>query len=916
MSLIDGLDKFSNTAKSLAVSAVGGDIAGAASVAGAKPWIALGVGLALLGLVITVFFEVLKRRKTSRGDALSRNLVSRGDVGPKFTAGVESFRKQGKSLYDIPWYLMVGEQGAGKTYAIKHSNIRFIPGMNEPDAGKSGTIGMDWWFAYNAVLLDTAGALLTNPEKTDQFREFLRLLRRCRPQLPINGMILAIPATALLSDTDGQMQAKAELIAQQFEFIQRELAIRFPVYVIITKSDQIEGFREYFYNFSDSSISNQIFGWSNPSSLDTAFQAEQVGKYLADVTTAIKRRRLTLLDDPKTPEDRTKRIDQTDALYAFPEQMTHVNGRLRYYLETVFMPGQWSSAPLFLRGIYFTSAVSEGSALDSDLAAALKVLPADLPPSLRVWEKNKSYFLRDLFNEKIFREKGLVTPSSTKNVDGQLRRQRAVVLGAGFAAVALLAAFTAYAYVQLDKSIGRFDTFWSTADDKDSLPPLSKVTWSEPPAPAATPSYYTENAALGTRNVGDKFDFMFAVPKLFVTNVDEQRKTAHRLLFEQCVLKPLYQRAADTLAREPNKKLWETLKTGVPKDEQLRAKQQAYVDLLGQLILVEAWISDTQGHVTANLQRPNFTAMFDALGKLADKSDKPDDWLKAIKDSFSQFYIPGDKTDWAPKTIWPADSAARGNLATAVEDAIGRIDAYGRSYADQSALDAVADAMVAYQDSEDKFAGVLKSAETIAKPEEFEPWHGKVTLPVPTALEDSLESLQTRLRGSAGKHLDELHGQAVIESGQVKDWNVVLRAYTGIIGTEAGDTLAGKTAQALGRGAEEINRIEKKSTHSDEELKRLDQRLLGEAPERFGADDAKWSYVRRRAAYEAVRKFLLQANLESVNLDNLAKSGDDLAANRKAVGDLTAVDSATARPAIPPWIRPWHIGNGCSGTRR
>ena len=73
--------------------------------------------------------------------------------------------------------------------------------------------------------------------------------------------------------------------------------------------------------------------------------------------------------------------------------------RLRRYLETIFVAGEWSAKPVFLRGIYFTSSMREGKALDEAIALATG-LPLDQLPEDRSWEKNRAFFLRDLFRRK------------------------------------------------------------------------------------------------------------------------------------------------------------------------------------------------------------------------------------------------------------------------------------------------------------------------------------------------------------------------------------------------------------------------------------------------------------------------------------------------------------------------------------
>ncbi len=60
---------------------------------------------------------------------------------------------------------------------------------------------------------------------------------------------------------------------------------------------------------------------------------------------------------------------------------------------------QTEAKPLFLCGIYFTSSLRESSALDQELAEATGVPVDDLPEG-RAWEREGTFFLRDVFLEK------------------------------------------------------------------------------------------------------------------------------------------------------------------------------------------------------------------------------------------------------------------------------------------------------------------------------------------------------------------------------------------------------------------------------------------------------------------------------------------------------------------------------------
>ena len=96
-----------------------------------------------------------------------------GAISPK---GSRNLRSAGKDFYGLPWYVIVGEPGSGKTEAIRHSQAGFPPGCRTNSKESGGTINMNWWFTNYAVILDTAGRLVfdeVEPGNTSEWSEFL-----------------------------------------------------------------------------------------------------------------------------------------------------------------------------------------------------------------------------------------------------------------------------------------------------------------------------------------------------------------------------------------------------------------------------------------------------------------------------------------------------------------------------------------------------------------------------------------------------------------------------------------------------------------------------------------------------------------------------------------------------------------------
>ena len=383
----------------------------------------------------------------------------------------------------------------------------------------------------------------------------------CRREQPINGMLLVIPADSLIRDTADSIERKAGKIAQQLDSIQRLLGVRFPVLIVITKADLINGFREFFDTLSDPQLQHQIMGWSNPSPLDQPFSPDLVEKHLQSVAASLSKRRQGLLIDPVNTEDpNARRVDQVDALYAFPESLLKIAPRLRRYLEMVFVAGEWSPKPLFLRGIYFTSSMREGSALDAELAEALKV-PIESLPEGKVWERDRAYFLRDLFIQKVFKEKGLVTRASdTKKLQ---RHRKMAVLATCFIGVFLLLGLTWFGARALDKRIGDQKEYWSAASSEysDSADKWALLDTKPKPAKYLGESeirvaagkiprvkFHADTAAILKERID--VPVIFRPLSAFSGEINQKRSSAYRAMYEASVLRPLLKGTRDKIAME------------------------------------------------------------------------------------------------------------------------------------------------------------------------------------------------------------------------------------------------------------------------------------------------------------------------------------------------------------------------------
>ena len=382
----------------------------------ASLWLRIGL-IAIIALTLLAVTLVRLRRRRRAAKELEDALVSpeaEGDtavLSERMQGALATLRKRGGKtyLYDLPWYVIIGPPGAGKTTALANSGIEFP--LSDSDGGVvegfGGTRYCDWWFAEDAILIDTAGRYTTqdSDKEADQksWNGFLSLLKKSRARQPINGVILAFSAEDMLRATPDELAAHAQTVRARLAEIHETLKIDFPVYVLFTKSDLISGFREYFASFS-ASRRKKVWGVTFQTKDRKAKTHEQVP---AEFDKLVSRLSDELMDRLTEEPDGISRI----AIFGLPGQMAMMRDQISDFLRRVFEPTRYASNAI-LRGFYFTSGTQEGTPIDQVLGAMARTdtggAAAAFNPSF-MSGKGKSFFLHDLLKDVIFAESDWVS---------------------------------------------------------------------------------------------------------------------------------------------------------------------------------------------------------------------------------------------------------------------------------------------------------------------------------------------------------------------------------------------------------------------------------------------------------------------------------------------------------------------------
>jgi len=370
--------------------------------------------LIIVSCILCVYFLVILLRwwwTKIRGEKLFKQLQSQQEslagreleaelLKEKMANAINCLKSSGlgvknhgrSALYALPWFMIIGPSASGKSTLIRNSSLHFPLSSNEDlhVQGFGGTRNCDWWFADEAIILDTAGRYTTETEDHDEWFVFLQLLKKYRPRLPINGIIVTISLADILIADEDAISSHVKIIRNRIEEIYSGLGFLFPIYLTFTKCDLLKGFDCYF---SDLSLAERQQVWGIDLE-DARSGVEESLQQLYERLTQLRLRKLNIERNPKRKHE----------IYDFPEQFKAAIKKIVSFLESLSKDNPYQEQPHFI-GAFFTSSVQEGlpiQQLIDSMGSGFGYDEKAAGPSENLANQSKSYFIHGVFTEVVF----------------------------------------------------------------------------------------------------------------------------------------------------------------------------------------------------------------------------------------------------------------------------------------------------------------------------------------------------------------------------------------------------------------------------------------------------------------------------------------------------------------------------------
>lgn len=379
------------------------------------------------------------------------------------------------ALYELPWYLVLGQENTGKTSFINRSSQSFSlsneikAGVRRSFADPDLAYDIDWWMGDEAVLIDPPGELVSQADvapvpETDVdaspdanapvqpaatapeparyaarvslppgaharlWAGLVDWLGRNRSRRPLNGVVLMVDLVTLLNQKASDRKALAILLRTRLAELSRHLGTRPPLYVVLSKFDLLNGFEPFFARLPRA-VREDIFGFTF--TLDSVHDydawLEELAERYDGFIQRLNEQIFDAMGDAATMEAR-------EALFSLVRQLAGMRPVLLGFLEEVLGSDRYIT-PALPRGVYFSSVYQQGLLCDAFVNAASQSYGLTKPTAhAKPSGRSVVYFAQQVFQRIIYPEAGL----AGDNLKVMADKRRTLMVGFGVAALGCL----------------------------------------------------------------------------------------------------------------------------------------------------------------------------------------------------------------------------------------------------------------------------------------------------------------------------------------------------------------------------------------------------------------------------------------------------------------------------------------------
>jgi type VI protein secretion system component VasK len=252
-----------------------------------------------------------------------------------------------EGIYAVPWYLVIGEPGSGRSTALHAMNLTWSRGDGPVQIGLPQQL-CSYWMPDEALFIEPEAAVLGPQRSPAYLKELCAELRATRPREQLDGILFIMNVAAFIDLDEHGIEAYANNLRRYLVEVGQGLEVDVPVYVVLTRYDTLWGFAEVF-QWGPERKREEPWGFTLPADTHAQKALPRILAELVGLNARIEAFCLAKLSSEDPPEQRIRAFQHLAEIRALME-------KLRAVFKTVAMANSFERAP-WIRAVAVGSAV-------------------------------------------------------------------------------------------------------------------------------------------------------------------------------------------------------------------------------------------------------------------------------------------------------------------------------------------------------------------------------------------------------------------------------------------------------------------------------------------------------------------------------------------------------------------------------
>lgn len=243
-------------------------------------------------------------------------------------------------VHALPWLLVIGNKASDKEPFFKNLELSSI--VNDEFVKDESCL---WYYLDNIILLSLSDKYINKGydlKTSKEWEHLLSLVKNTRKKEPINGLLITVSIDDLIDSSIEKINQDTLLIKKRIDEITKKFEVIIPIYIVITKMDQIYGFNET-QNYLISKNNNTIIGSTNINIDDSRNLVNDIKNSLSKISNTLY----------KVEEEAFfSRNSYFDKISYFNKEYKIISNKVNCFVTSIFKDTLYQYVPKF-RGIYF-----------------------------------------------------------------------------------------------------------------------------------------------------------------------------------------------------------------------------------------------------------------------------------------------------------------------------------------------------------------------------------------------------------------------------------------------------------------------------------------------------------------------------------------------------------------------------------